>query len=422
MNVYVFGLGHIGLPLAASIALNNKQVQGIDINPDTITNIKTKNIIMYEYYNGKHISEIILDLIKQKKLAVSTKFKRIDNQPSVFIITVGIGTKEDNSQDLSPIQSVIDELLPNLVPRDLLIFRTTMIPGTCENFILPQLEALSIPVYLAYCPETIAETHAFEEFRNNPKVLAGINEESYKAAEDFLKSLSDAPIYKASNIRTAEMVKVAQNIQRDVNIALINELGEAASALNIDIYELQNLANTHPRVKLLQPGPGVGGYCLPNALGYLKEALVNLNVPLNLTHIARSINDEKPLKVVQKIKEALKDANKDISDSSIAVVGLAMKDYCADCRLSPSLNIVDCLLKEGAKVKAYDPVVPLIYDFQTSSFKECIKDVDCLVIAAKQPGITFDLPEMESLMESPLIVVDTRNTFPYYDKVTLYKI
>lgn len=422
MNVYVFGLGHIGLPLAASIALCDKQVQGIDINPNTITNIKTGNIIMYEYYKSKHISEITLDLIKQKKLAVSTKFKRIDDEPSVFIITVGIGIKDDDSQDLSPIQSVLDELLPNLVPRDLLLFRTTMIPGICENFILPQLKALNIQVYLAYCPETIAETHAFEEFENNPKVLAGIDEESYTAAEDFLKSLSNAPIYKASNIRTAEMIKVAQNIHRDVNIALINELGEAASALNIDIYELQHLANTHPRVELLEPGPGVGGYCLPNALGYLKEALVNSNVPLDLTNTARNINDQKPLKVVQTIKSALKDVNKDITNTSVAVVGLAMKDHCADCRLSPALDIITHLISEGAQVKAYDPLIPLTYDFQVSSFNECIENADCLVITAKQPNILFNLEDIKALALEPLIVLDTRNIFPSSSDIKLYRI
>ena len=422
MNIYVFGLGHIGLPLASSIALCDKQVQGIDINPDTIMNIKTGNIIMYEYCNSKHISEIVLDLIKEKKLAVSTKFKRIDNEPSVFIITVGIGIKDDDSEDLSPIQSVLDEILPDLMPRDLLLFRTTMIPGLCENFILPQLKSLNIPVYLAYCPETIAETHAFEEFENNPKVLAGIDEESYTAAEGFLKSLSHAPIYKASNIRTAEMIKVAQNIHRDVNIALINELGEAASALNIDIYELQHLANTHPRVELLQPGPGVGGYCLPNALGYLREALVTSNVPLELINTARNINDQKPLKVVQTIKSALKDANKDITNTSIAVIGLAMKDHCADCRLSPALDIITHLISEGAQVKAYDPLIPLTYDFQVSSFNECIKDTDCLVIAAKQPDVLFDLEDIKALALEPLIVLDTRNIFPESSDVKLYKI
>ena len=422
MNVYVFGLGHIGLPLCGSLALCGKKVYGIDINPHTIKNIETGNINIYEYYHNKHISVIIKELIDQKQLTVSTKFTRIDNEPSIFTITVGIGEKDDKSQDLSPIQAVLDELLPNLVPRDLLLFRTTMIPGTCENFILPQLKALNIPIYLAYCPETIAETHAFEEFENNPKVLAGIDEESYKVAEEFLKSLSKAPIYKASNIRTAEMVKVAQNIHRDVNIALINELGEAASALNIDIYELQYLANTHPRVKLLEPGPGVGGYCIPNALGYLKESLVGLNVPLKLTHTARNINSEKPFKVVQQIKDALRDAGKDIHNSAIAVIGLAMKDCCADCRLSPALDIVELLVKGGAIVKAYDPLVPLTYAFQVSSFNECIKNADCLVITANQPGIMFNLDEMQSLMSNPIIVVDTRNVFPYSDNVSLYKI
>jgi UDP-N-acetyl-D-mannosaminuronic acid dehydrogenase len=422
MNIYVFGLGHIGLPLAASICLKGKQVHGIDINPIAISNIENGNISMYEYYKGKHISEVVQELIKDKTLTIHNKFKRIDCEPSVFIITVGIGVKDDNSQDISPIQGVITELLPNLVPRDLLIFRTTMIPGTCENLIQPQLKALNIPIYLAYCPETISETHAFEEFEHNAKVLAGIDDESYKAAEIFLSSLSDSPIYKATNIRTAELVKVSQNISRDVDIAFINELGEAAASLNIDIFELQALANTHPRVNLLQPGPGVGGYCIPNALGYLKEALIHKNVSLDLMNTSRSINYKKPGKVVEMTKKALKDFDKDIRSSSIAVIGIAMKDFCADCRFSPALDIISLLISEGAQVKAYDPLVPPIYSFQTMSFEECIKGTDCLIITAKQPGVVFEFNKLRSLMVSPFIIVDTRNTFPDFDITNLYKV
>lgn len=422
MSIYVFGLGHIGLPLAASISLCGKQVYGIDINVTTIENIKNGKVNMYEYYKGTHISKIVKELFDNGQLIVSSQFKRINNEPSVFIITVGIGVKEDNSQDLSPIHAVLKELMSKLVPKDLLIFRTTMIPGTCEKFIAPELKALNIPVYLAYCPETISETHAFEEFENNAKVLAGINEESYEAAEAFLNSLSSSPIYKASNIRTAEMIKVTQNIARDVDIALMNELSEAASALNVDVYELINLANTHPRIHLLEPGPGVGGYCLPNALGYLKEALTNKNTSVKLMETARNINNEKPHKVVEAVTSALKSAGKEIKNSSVALIGLAMKDCCADCRLSPSLAIAAELIDLGAAVKAYDSLVPHVFPYQVSSLKECIENADCILITVKQPGVKLNLEEMNKISAKPLIVVDTRNVFSNYSGFLVFKV
>lgn len=256
----------------------------------------------------------------------------------------------------------------------------------------------------------------------NQLILAAIDEDSYQKAEKFLRSLSKAPIYKASNIRTAEMAKVIQNINRDVNIALINEISEAAAALDIDIYELQNLANTHPRVNFLQPGPGVGGYCLPNALDYLKQALVGKEANLKLIHTARECNKQRPSKIVKTIEKALIDIGKNVKGAIIAIIGLAMKDFCADCRYSPALTITNELISLGACIKAYDPLVPIKYDFQVNSFNECINNADCLVIIAKQEGIAYDPDLIRSEMAKPLVVVDTRNIFPVVNDIKLYKI
>lgn len=140
MTVYVFGLGHVGLPLAAWIALSGQEVIGIDINKDLTDKILQGNVEIHEYYNGIHIAQLVYNLIKSGSLKIGNQFERIDFSPAIFVCSVGIGITKDGKQDISPLQLVLDHILPNLVPGDLLLFRTTMIPGFCETLIAPQLK------------------------------------------------------------------------------------------------------------------------------------------------------------------------------------------------------------------------------------------------------------------------------------------
>ena len=423
MEIYVFGLGHVGLPLACFVAMSGLKVNGIDCSQEAVKAIEDGKINIYEYYNNVHISKLAQDFIANNMLTVSTEFKRTDNTSSILVISVGIKSSEDFVQDISPIEQIMDTILPQLVPDDLIIFRTTLIPGTIDKYVAPRLEKLNFPVHLAYCPETIAETRAFEELRSNPVVIAGINEESFNRAKNFFQSLSsNSPIYRASSIKTAELVKVVENVSRDVNIALANELSDAANSLGIDIYEVQALANTHPRVNILSPGPGVGGYCLPNALIYLKEALKdNSGSSLPLTKMARSCNLMRPDSIVKRLEQILVDNGKVLNCSTIAIIGLAMKDNCADCRYSPAVDIANKLIKKGAIVKGYDPVVGKKYDFQVDTFEQCIEKSDCMIIAAMQKAFIFPVETIVNLMNKPAIVYDTRNCFSEYIGIRLYK-
>jgi UDP-N-acetyl-D-mannosaminuronic acid dehydrogenase len=421
MNVYIYGLGHVGLPMAVWMALSGQKVIGIDSKREHLEKIKKGAVEIHEYYKGIHIAKLAQNMIESGKLCILDKLERTVFEPAIFIVSVGFNISKENKLDFSPLQNVLDNILPQLTADDLLLFRTTMIPGTCENLIIPKLRNLRFPVSFAYCPETIAETHAFEELDKNPLILAAIDEESMKKAEAFWRSLSDAPIYKASNLRTAEMVKVIQNIDRDVNIALINEISEVAEKLAIDVTELRALVNTHPRVNLLQPGPGVGGYCIPHALRYLEAALPDKDLDLNIMRTARENNNQRPYHVVKLIQKALRDADKLLQNATIALFGLAMKDDCADYRFSPAITITEKLLNLGAKVKAFDPLVPPVYHFQVGSFSESIQLADCFVITAIHKGFRFDIGELRANMNQPLVVVDTRNVFPYHDDVRLYK-
>lgn len=423
MKVYVLGLGHIGLPLAVFLALKGFEVTGIDKNEKVIKDIEENEVKIYEKYQGKHISELAFTLIQEKRLTVCTFIRREEKMPAVFLVTVGVADDGKGNYDIGPLIQVMHDLEGFLIKGDLLIFKTTMIPGTCEKLILPWVKNLGFKVYMAYCPETIAEGSAFEELENNPRILAAADEESYQKAAYFLNLAANTPIYRASNIRVAETAKVVQNIFRDVNIALANELTNAAKALKIDNGELRYLVNTHPRVNLLEAGPGVGGYCLPNAWGYLKEALnLSEQKKMRLISLARSINEERPHYVAAVVRKALTEVGRNIEGAKVAIAGLAMKDYCADIRCSPAVEIAYILQKWGAKVKAYDPLVQDGFDYQVKSMEECIYQADCLVIAAKQERMIFDIKIITELMNKPPLVVDTRNIFPEGSDVILYKV
>jgi UDP-N-acetyl-D-mannosaminuronic acid dehydrogenase len=410
MNIYVFGLGHIGLPIACWISLSGKYVHGIDNNPDIINQITNGSISIEEYYEDIHISELAKKLIDDNKMHVFTEYNRLEQTNAVFIVTVGIADRPDGSKDISPILSVIENIKSSLVANDLIIIRSTLIPGTCENIIIPLIKETGLPFYFSYCPETIIETQAFDELEKNQYIIGAMDQESFELTRDFFTSLNSINMIRSSNIKTAEMAKIVQNIHRDVNIALANEISDVASELGIDFYELQKLVNTNPRVNLLSAGPGVGGYCLPNALGYLQPAFTgDKSCPLTLSEVARNLNKNRPSKVFNLISTALANVNKTTSESTIAIAGLAMKDYCADCRFSPAIDLINLLIEEKANVRAYDPLVPISYPFQTKTLDECIQGADCLVIVAKQRELSYPSEKLISLMNKPVIVVDTRN-------------
>jgi len=409
MEIYVYGLGHVGLPLACWIALSGKKVFGIDIDAKVIDDIKNGKITIEENYHDTHIKTLAQALVFEDKLILNTALTRLSPEPAVFLISVGLADRPDGSKDLSPILAVIDEIGRALVPQDLIILRSTMTPGICQNVIAPRLEQFNISFHLAYCPETIIETKAFAELEDNPLILSGIDEESYRLAEAFMRSISSNHIYRASNMQTAEMAKVVQNIYRDVNIAFANEIRDAADHLNIDFDELQALVNVNPRVALHNAGPGVGGYCLPNALCYLQGAFEDREDLLPLAKTARALNRHQPEKIVRQATNALAAIGKKPDEASVAVVGLAMKSYCADLRFSPALEIIEILQRNKVKVRAFDPMIPTVYPFQASSFEACIDGADCLIITAKQRGLDFNRADIAARMAPSPIIIDTQS-------------
>lgn len=421
-NICIFGQGFVGLPLALSFAFRGCNTVGVDVD-DILVAQTNKGITHHtEKFNNVTIQEILNIQLEAKRYKATTNGAKAVRECNNIIVTVGIPIK-DGKYVMDYLESACRTIGKNLKKGDLVIIRSTVIPGTTEDFCMPILVEESgmkagEDFYLAYASERIAEGLAFIEFANMPTLVGAINEASLKRAAEVLKIVCKADIVQATNIKAVETSKVFENVQRDVNIAMSQEFARFTEALGIDIFEVVALANTHKRVNLLTPGPGVGGYCIPNAYHYLAPKAAEMEVAMDILKLAREKNAVLPEFMVNKLEELLKEVGKEIKDSKIAVLGLAMKDYSNDDRISPPVDICNLLLERGAELRAFDPVVPTNYDFKVSTQEEALKGADAVMILAKQEEIVLDdLREIAKTVASNCVIIDAKNVVDKYESI-----
>ncbi|OUM84156.1 MAG: nucleotide sugar dehydrogenase [Bacillus thermozeamaize] len=416
-RVAVIGLGYIGLPLSLSFAMKGTPVIGVDTNAALVEEINRGITHHLESYAGKGIRQILQEELQSGRFRATTDYSEAIPGSLAIVVTVGIPI-QSGDPDTSYLRSAMSSIGQYLEPGQVVIIRSTVIPGMTGGMLRQILEETSGLVAgedfdLAYCSERIAEGKAFEEFESMPAVLAGVNGRSAAAAEAIIaKVTTRAPIYRASDMMVVEASKVFENVSRDVNIAMVQEFARFTEALGIDIHEVIRVANTHKRVNLLTPGPGVGGYCLPNALYYLLPKAEEMNVPLHLLRLARQINDSIPGLLVEQVNLWAQKRQRRPQDVRVTVLGIAMKDYSSDDRISPPLETIRLLQQEGYQVKAYDPAVPTQYPYKVADFTEAVRGADVIMILARQAEIPFDrIAEWRSLAAEQLFVVDTRNVY-----------
>lgn len=414
VNVCIIGQGFVGLPLALSYCIKDCNVVGVDINRELVEELNNGITYHTEKYKNETIQNILRKQLYIKKYKANTSIAEGVKNSNNIIITVGIPIK-DGISELKSLKKAIIGLAENLKKEDLVILRSTVIPGTTEEIVIPLIEKISglkcgQDFYLAYASERIAEGKAFEEFENMPTIVAGVNDKSLERACELLKIICNADIIKVRNIKVVETSKVIENVQRDVNIAMVQEFARFTEKLGIDIFEVINVANTHKRVNLLTPGPGVGGYCIPNAYYYLKPKAEELDVDLELLKLSRNKNERVPDFIVSKVEELLNSIDKNIKNSSITVIGLSMKDYSNDFRLSPAEKIIDLLIEMGAEVKAFDPEIKVKKNYIVNSLRDALYDCDLILILAKQKNIDFE--EIREFANSAeILIIDTKNVY-----------
>jgi len=391
----VVGLGYIGLPTASLLAFYGHQVTGVD-NDIRILQKLGQGII--------HIEEPDLNTIFQQVVREGRLVCKAEPEPAdAFFIAVPTPCKSDKSCDLTYVLQAVNSVIPYLKAGNVVILESTVPPGTCREVIQPLLQAAGYTVgrdlYLAHCPERVLPGHIIEELVGNNRVIGGCTPACTRMAAAIYRGFVRGEILLTDS-QTAEMTKLVENSYRDLNIALANELVLLGNRLGINALEVIELANKHPRVNILNPGPGVGGHCLAVDPYFLIEKAPEL---ASLISSARKTNSGMPqyiFSLVQQLVQA-------IGFPKIAVLGLSYKGNVSDLRESPALEIVRLLRKAGYSLSIFDPLVnsPEVED----DLERAVKGADMILILTDHDKFkALDYNELARSMRNP-IVFDTRN-------------
>ncbi|HLU04357.1 MAG TPA: UDP-N-acetyl-D-mannosamine dehydrogenase [Advenella sp.] len=359
-TVSVIGLGYIGLPTAAMIASRKVKVIGVDINQHAVDTINRGRIHIIE----PGLERIVQSVVSEGYLRATTKPEPAD----AFLIAVPTPFKDDHEPDVSYIRAAVEAIAPVLNTGNIIILESTSPVGTTEQMVqwlselrpdlkLPLQGSVESDVYVAYCPERVLPGQVVRELVENDRIVGGINHISAQKAKSVYQIFVQGQLLE-TNARTAEMSKLTENAFRDVNIAFANELSLICDKLDINVWELIQLANHHPRVNILQPGAGVGGHCIAVDPWFIVSKTPE---QARITRTAREVNDGKPDWVAAQILAAIHSkvvAGQDEEDVTVALLGLAFKPDIDDLRESPAMHIAEKLhAKTRARILLCEPYI-----------------------------------------------------------------
>ncbi len=411
IKVGVVGLGYVGLPLAIQIARAGFKVIGFDIEYDKIKKINEGQAKIFNIKKSE-----IKTLIDNNKLTTTDNYAFLSD---VDIVCICVPTPLDKYQqpDISYIKKAAEDIAKFLHLGMLVILESTTYPGTTEDFIKPILEnkyklKCGNDFFLAFSPERIDPGNKKYDVKDIPKIVGGADVNSTRLASLFYKSILESDIIPVSSSRVAEMVKIYENIFRNVNIALVNEMAILCHRMGIDIWEVIEAAKTKPYGFMpFYPGPGVGGHCIPVDPFYLTWKAREYNYHTKFIELAGEINRYMPEYVVERISNILSiKFKKSLNGARILILGVAYKQDISDLRGSPALEIISKLRKEQAIISYYDPYVSdFLYNgeklFSLEEItKDNIKNNDLVVITTAHSKIDYDFVAKHSR-----IIFDTQN-------------
>ncbi|MBN2518214.1 MAG: nucleotide sugar dehydrogenase [Candidatus Altiarchaeota archaeon] len=379
MKISVVGAGVVGLPLALLLAKSGHKVMAVDVDKNLVDSIN--NGVLPSKIKEPELEELMKDNAVKANLTAGLSPKESD----IFVVAVPTPVKEDKEPDLGYVEAAVESTLPVLKEGNLIIIESTIPPKTCTDIVKTTIEGntklrVGQNVYLAHCPERILPGDIYKEIVNNDRIVGGFDKKSAELARDMYASFVKGNLY-LTDCTTAEFCKLVENAFRDVNIAFANELSLVADDLGININEVIELANKHPRVSILKPGIGVGGHCIPIDPWFIYDAAPK---KARLIKTAREVNDSMPQVTADKIKEFVSGIEK----PRIIILGLTYKPDIADLRESPAVRVVEILKGEGYNVSAYDPLIP---EKSYKSLDGVCKDADCVVVLVQHKIIKDQL-------------------------------
>ena len=362
------GLGYIGLPTAALIAKSGIKVIGVDVNADIVETVNRGDV---------HIKEPDLEgLVKYVVENGNLVAKKEPEEADVFIIAVPTPFKDGYKPDLSYVIKATEMIIPYLREVNLVIIESTSPVGTTERIselIFKKRPELEGKIFIAYCPERVLPGKILYELENNDRVIGGIDEKSTEKAVEFYSRFVKGGLHR-TNAKTAEMCKLVENAYRDVNIAFANEISMICDKAGIDVRELIELANKHPRVNILQPGVGVGGHCIAVDPWFI---ISEFEEDSRLMRTAREVNMEKMEWVIEKIEESIREFRERYNkEPVVACLGLTYKPDVDDLRESPALKVVRALISKGYNIMPVDPNVESVDGLKLNDFDFAIRKAD----------------------------------------------
>ncbi len=397
MKVTVLGLGYIGLPTASMLTLGGHDVSGFDVNP------KVREALRHgaENVGETEVKMLVLEALATGKLKIADAIEPAD----AFIICVPTPNAPDGRPNLSYVHDATKAIAPSLKRGDLVVLESTVPPGTVDRVVVGALREAGVDpdgVLLAHCPERVIPGAIVAELKSNSRIIGGKTPRAAERARELYASFVDAEMYE-TDCMTAELVKVIENTFRDVNIALANELALLCEELDVDAWEAIALANKHPRVNILNPGPGVGGHCIPIDPHFLADANPFLT---ELIQTARRVNARMPNHVVRRIRDLVPMPP---HGRKIALLGASYKANVDDSRESPTEKIDELLREHGYSTAIFDPVASGFSRPLARTLDDALDGADAVVLVVDHAVFASIDPHTAARMMRGRVALDARN-------------
>ena len=397
-DISVIGLGYVGLPAAVMFASSGHRVHGFDINKGLVDDVMNGEAGADE----NHLNDLLQKALATGRIDAASSLSAAD----VFVIAVPTPIKEDRTPDLSYVIEACRSVAGKLASGNLVVIESTIPPGSTGNEITNTLEESGLEAgrdfSLAYCPERVLPGNIVSEIVKNDRIIGGIDHVSTERATELYRSFVTGDL-RQSDASTAEMVKLAENTYRDVNIALVNSLANLSTSVGVNVWDVVELANHHPRVDILQPGPGVGGHCIPVDPWFLVAADDDNNS--GLIRMSRDVNDGQPTVIARLAAGAVTEK----SNARAALLGAAYKPNVWDARESPTTDLVARLADHGVTGTVTDPHV-VEFEPDIVPLDEALAGADIAILVVGHREYLELIPQdIASMMRNP-VILDTTNS------------
>jgi UDP-N-acetyl-D-glucosamine dehydrogenase len=412
MSVGIVGLGYVGLPLAMEFAEAGIDIVGVDVDAQKVAGLRA---------GRSHIEDVADQRLGAAlgRCRFSTRFADLQAAEAILICVPTPLTK-NREPELGPLLSAA-RALGDVVRRDqLVVLESTTFPGTTREYLVPLLEESGLRAgedfALAFSPERVDPGRTDYTIRTTPKIVGGLTPRCTERAAELYGRVCEQ-VVPVGSPEAAEMAKLLENIFRSVNIALVNELAMLADRMGIDIWEVVDAASTKPfGFMRFEPGPGMGGHCLPVDPFYLTWKAREYDLATEFIELAGKVNQQMPYYCVEKIEQALNDARKSVHGARVLVLGVSYKPGVGDIRESPALKIIRLLQARGADVAYHDAFVPELpaFGLRNSSLDDGLEGADVAVIVTAHPGV-----DHLAVARSAPVTVDFRGVTRQLEQVPL---